>query len=264
MYISENGPKHHWLLQPSTSSSRLAPSLSGAPYLQALSSRLPHLPALGFWQQRRRRDSVDRAGKEKGPRSRCHIWGQRLRAERPGAGPSRWAQGLRTGRGGAQLPATCGLRSGRQSVRSSDDCAAPPGPQRHGRSLLPPPPPGPARSEHARAGVCRGEPAPWAVGSAPRRPPGSQQTLESDQHRGKKLVKPPRWDLEDSTSGWGERAWWKESDAPPGSIQWESLNHLGHAWHDARETLLFLKLSACYSKFLRYGGAQQRTRAYPS
>lgn len=178
-----------WICQPSTSSSRLAPSLSGAPYLQALSSRLPHLPALGFGQRRSRRDSVDRAGKEKGPRSRCHIWDQRLRAERPGAGRSRWAQGLRTGRGGAPLPATCGLSSRRQSVRSSDDCAAPPGAQRRGRSLLPPPPPGPARSEHARAGVCRGEPAPWAVGSAPCRPPAA------GKHRGKKLVKTPRWDL---------------------------------------------------------------------
>lgn len=89
---------------------------------------------------------------------------------------ARWAQGLRAGRGGAPLPATCGLRSGRQSVRSSDDCAAPPGPQRRGRSLLPPPPPGPARSEHARAGFCRGwrvgGPAPGAVGSVPLRPWG--------------------------------------------------------------------------------------------
>lgn len=93
-----------------------------------------------------------------------------------------WAQGLRAGRGGAPLPATCGLRSGRQSVRSSDDCAAPPGPQRHGRSLLPPPPPGPARSEHARAGFCRvggewGGPAPGAVESVPS-DPGVLQTLE--------------------------------------------------------------------------------------
>lgn len=109
---------------------------------------------------------MNRAGKEKGPRSRCHIWGPRLRVERPGAGRSRWAQGLLAGRGGAPLPATCGLRSGRQWVRSSDGCAAPPGPQRHGRSLLPPPPSGPARSEHARAGFCRrwGGTGAWAVG----------------------------------------------------------------------------------------------------
>ena len=95
---------------------------------------------------------------------------------------ARWAQGLRAGRGGAPLPATCGLRSGRQSVRSSDDCAAPPGPQRRGRSLLPPPPPGPARSEHARAGFCQG-----GGGGGDRRPglwglypsdPGILQTLE--------------------------------------------------------------------------------------
>lgn len=41
-------------------------------------------------------------------------------------------------------------------------------------------------------------------------------------------------------------------------------------WHVARETLPFLRLaerplrSTCFSKFLRYGGAQQRIRAYPS
>lgn len=115
---------------------------------------------------------MDGVRKERGPLSRCHIWGQcLLQAGRPGAGRRRWAQGLRAGRGGARLPATCGLRSGRQSVRSSDDCAAPPGPQRRGRSLLPPPPPpGPALSEHARAGVCQWEPAPRAVGSALCRP----------------------------------------------------------------------------------------------
>ena len=68
----------------------------------------------------------------------------------------------------------------------------------------------------------------------------------------------------------GKRAWWNESDAPRGSILWESLNHLEHAWHVARETLPFLRLterlscSTCFSKFLRYGGTQEKTRAYPS
>lgn len=57
---------------------------------------------------------------------------------------------------------------------------------------------------------------------------------------------------------------------PRGSILWESLNHLEHAWHVARETVPFLRLterlsrSTCFSKFLRYGGTQERTRAYPS
>lgn len=71
--------------------------LSGAPYLQALSSWLPHLPAVGFWQRRRWRDSVGSAQKERELRSRCHIWGQRLQAERPGAGRSPVGAGAESG-----------------------------------------------------------------------------------------------------------------------------------------------------------------------
>lgn len=177
-------PKHHLgYFNPAPPLPGWPRGLSGAPYLQALSSRLPHLPAVGFWQKRRWRDSVGCARKERELRSRCHIWGQSLQAERPGAGRSRWAQGLRAGRGGAPLPATCGLCSGRQSVRSSDDCAAPPGPQRRGRSLLPPPPPGPARSEHARAGFCQGGNRLLGLWGLYSSDPGVLQTLERAEAR---------------------------------------------------------------------------------
>lgn len=41
-----------------------------------------------FWQRRHWRDSVGCARKERELWSLCHIWGQRLQAERPGAGRS--------------------------------------------------------------------------------------------------------------------------------------------------------------------------------
>lgn len=174
---------------------------------------------------------MDRAGKERVPRSRCHIWGQRLlQAERPGAGRRRWAQGLRAGQGGAPLPATCGLRSGRQSVRSSDDCAAPPGPQRRGRSLLPPPPPGPALSEHARTGVCQGGTGTPGCGvctlqtSAAHKPwrgSSSEARSWSSTHAGTESGKGPKVAV-------GERAWWEDSDSHPRAFnRWGFSESLG-------------------------------------
>lgn len=176
------------------------PRPPGAPYLQALRGRLPHLPAEGFGRgdAGETRRSRQRA-RGRGPAS--HLgWVSAGCASQSPATAAGWARGTasRSRRRGARLPATCGHgRAPAVLAQLREDCAAPPGPAsaRRRRGPLPPPPPpppppGPARSEHARGQRPPGSPHPRLPGTPSSRPgecgeastdcPAPRGTLGSD------------------------------------------------------------------------------------
>lgn len=189
---------------PDTSSSRLAPRHPGAPYLQALGGRLPHLPAAGFG----RGDAgvtLEGAG-VRGAAVPLYMWvGVRATCvlEPVGAGGREQEEAARRTAAGNlwARPRRCpgaaarGLRSSARPASARRRRPLPPPPP-------PPPPPGPARSEHARG------PHPLEARSRGRRsPPGPRPSPA-----GGPLPAAPGRDgvWEERTGGPGERVCQKE------------------------------------------------------